>query len=113
MKYEFNAIADEEVPRAIDPLYQHLVTTYAGQTNKTASLGRAIPEDLLDLRPQEKLNTGPATLVHQIRSERRFLAQFISIDEPPVEGLLLRGERPSVEAYPGSEGGVAASACAK
>ena len=29
MHYEFVAIPDEQVPRAADPMFQHLVTTYA------------------------------------------------------------------------------------
>jgi hypothetical protein len=51
MNYDFIAIPDEEVPRARDPLFQHLVATYASETNKTASVWRAVPDDLLDLKP--------------------------------------------------------------
>lgn len=57
MKYDFIAIPDEEVPLARDSLFQHLVTTYASETNKTASIWRAIPDDLLGFRPHEKSNT--------------------------------------------------------
>ena len=99
MKYEFIAIPDGEVPRALEPLFQHLVTTYASETNKTAGIWRAIPDDLLDFRPHEKTNTIRNILVHQILSERRFFAQFIGIVEPPVEDLLPREEHPSVQAY--------------
>jgi uncharacterized damage-inducible protein DinB len=53
MHYEFVAIPDEEVPQAAEPLFQHLLTTYASETNKTASVWRTIPEDLLDFRPHE------------------------------------------------------------
>jgi uncharacterized damage-inducible protein DinB len=99
MRYEFIAIPDEEVPRAIDPLFQHLVTTYASETNKTASIWRAIPDELLDFRPHEKTNPIRAILVHQILSERRFFAQFVGIEEPPAEELLPRAEQPPVQAY--------------
>jgi uncharacterized damage-inducible protein DinB len=99
MRYEFIAIPDEEVPQAADPLFQHLVTTYASETNKTASMWRAIPDDLLEYQPHEKTNTIRAVLVHQILSERRFFAQFVGIEEPPVEGLLPTGENPPVPAY--------------
>jgi len=34
MKYEFVAIPDEEVAKAANPLFQHVVTTYASETNK-------------------------------------------------------------------------------
>jgi hypothetical protein len=77
MHYDFVAIPDDEVPQAADPLFPHLAMTYASETNKTASVWRAIPEDLLDYRPHEKTNTIRAILVHQILSERRFFAQFV------------------------------------
>jgi hypothetical protein len=38
-------------------------------------------------------------LVHQLLSERRFFAQFVGTDEPPVEALLPSGETPSAAAY--------------
>ena len=79
MTYDFIAIPDQDVPQATDPLFQHLVITYVSETNKTASMWRAIPDDLLDFKPHEKVNTIRAILVHQILSERRFFAQFVGI----------------------------------
>jgi uncharacterized damage-inducible protein DinB len=38
-------------------------------------------------------------LVHQLHSERRFFAQFVGTEEPPVEELLPGGEKPVVQAY--------------
>jgi uncharacterized damage-inducible protein DinB len=99
MLYDFTAIPDEQVPQATDPLFQHLVTTYASETNKTAGVWRAVPDDLLDYRPHEKTNTVRAILVHQILSERRFFAQFVGTEEPPAEKLLPPGERPTAQAY--------------
>lgn len=37
--------------------------------------------------------------MHQLLSERRFFAQFVGTDEPPVEQLLPTGETPAVQAY--------------
>src|SRR5262245_12582033 len=99
MNYDFIAIPEQEVPQATDPLFQHLVVTYASETNKTASMWHAIPDDLLDFKPHEKVNTIRAILVHQILSERRFFAQFVGIQEPPVEELLPPGDQATVEAY--------------
>ena len=99
MNYDFIAIPDEDVPQATDPLFQHLVVTYVSETNKTASMWRAIPDDLLDFKPHEKVNTIRAILVHQILSERRFFAQFVGTEEPPVEELLPPGDQPPVQAY--------------
>jgi len=99
MNYDFTAIADDEVPQASDRLFQQLVATYASETNKTASMWKAIPDDLLDFKPHEKVNTIRAILVHQILSERRFFAQFIGTVEPPVEELLPGGDRITADAY--------------
>ena len=92
MHYEFVAIPDEQVPQAADPLFGHLVSTYASETNKTASQWRSVPDDLLDYRPHERTNTIRSILVHQILSERRFFAQFVGTQEPPVEELLPPGD---------------------
>lgn len=99
MRYEFTAIPDDRVPQAADPFFLHLITTYVSETNKTASLWRAIPDDLLDYRPHEKTNPIRSILIHQILSERRFFAQFVGTDEPPVEELLPPGDHPPVRAY--------------
>ena len=80
MNYDFIAIPDQDVPQATDLLFQHLVTTYASETNKTASMWRAIPNDFLDFKPHEQVNTIRAILVHQILSERRFFAQFVGTE---------------------------------
>ena len=99
MNYDFIAIPDQDVPHAADPLFQHLIATYVSETNKTASMWRAIPDDLLDFKPHEKVNSIRAILVHQILSERRFFAQFVGTVEPPVEELLPPGDQPPVQAY--------------
>jgi hypothetical protein len=38
MNYDFIAIPDQDVPQAREPLFQHLIVTYASETNKTASI---------------------------------------------------------------------------
>lgn len=99
MHYDYIAIPDAEVPQAVDRTFQHVVQTYASETNKTASVWRAVADDVLDFRPHEKTNPIRAILVHQILSERRFFGQFVGTDEPAVEELLPAGEKPSVAAY--------------
>ena len=99
MIYDFVAISDTEVPQAVEPVFQHVVATYASEVNKTASVWRAVPDDLLDFKPHDKVNTIRTIFVHQLLSERRFFAQFAGLDEPPVEELLPPGEKPPVQAY--------------
>jgi len=99
MKYDFIAIPDEGVPQATTPLFQHLITTYASETNKTVSVWKAVPETRLDFKPHDKSNTIRAIMVHQILSERRFFAQFVGTEEPPAEELLPPGDNPPAKAY--------------
>jgi len=99
MHYDIIAIPDAEIPRAAEPVFQHLLTTYTSEANKTASVWRAVPDDVLDFKPHEKTNTIRTILVHQLLSERRFFGQFVGTDEPPVEELLPSGEKPNVNAY--------------
>ncbi len=99
MHYDFIAIPDADVPQAVDPTFQHILQTYAGETNKTASVWKAVPDDLLDFKPHKKTNSIRTILVHQLLSERRFFAQFIGTQEPSVEEFLPPGEKPVVSLY--------------
>lgn len=99
MHYDFTAIPEAEVPRAGDPTFQHVVDTYASEANKTVGVWRAVPDGLLDFTPHEKANSIRAILAHQLLSERRFFAQFVGTEEPPVEELLPPGEAPGAGAY--------------
>src|SRR6202007_1389090 len=98
MRYDYTAIPDADVPQVVEPIFQHVVTTYASEANKTASVWRAVPDALLDFKPHEKTNPVRTILVHQLLSERRFFAQFVGTEEPPIEELLPPGEKPAVQA---------------
>src|SRR5437870_5933685 len=99
MHYDFIAIPDADVSQAVDPAFQHVVQTYASETNKTVSVWRAVPDIFLDFKPHEKTNPIRTIMVHQLLSERRFFAQFVGTEEPAVEELLPSGEKPTVTAY--------------
>src|SRR5271170_297151 len=99
MLYDYTAIPDAEVPLAVEPVFQHVVTTYASEINKTVSVWRAVPDDLLDFKPHDKTNPIRTIFVHQLLSERRFFGEFVGIAEPDAEAVLPNGERPSVVEY--------------
>ena len=99
MNYDFIAIPDTEIPQAVEPIFQHVLTTYTSEANKTVSVWRAVPDDLLDFKPHEKTNSIRTIMVHQLLSERRFFAQFIGTEEPLAEELLPPGDKPGVQAY--------------
>ena len=99
MHYEYVAIPDAQVPRAVEPAFQHTLDTYASEVNKTVGMWRAVPDSLLDFNPHPKVNTIRTILVHQLLSERRFFAEFAGLDEPPVEELLPASSAPAVQGY--------------
>jgi len=99
VKYEFIAIPDAEVPRAVEPTFQHVLATYVSETNKTVSVWLAVPDLLLDFQPHARTNSIRTILSHQLLSERRFFAQFVGTEEPPVEELLPPGDQAVVQAY--------------
>ena len=97
MDYPVRDLAEPDIARATHPLFQHLLDTYASETNKTASVWRELRDNQLEFRPHPKSSTVREILKHQILSERRFFAEFIGLPEPPVTGLLPAGETPPVE----------------
>jgi uncharacterized damage-inducible protein DinB len=99
MHYDFIAIPEEEVPAAADATFQHVVTTYVSEANKTVGMWRAVPDAVLDFKPHEKTNSIRTILIHQILSERRFFAQFVGTEEPAVEELLPSGKAPGTHEY--------------
>jgi hypothetical protein len=51
MHYDRIEIPDEEVPQAVAPAFQHVVDTYASETNKTAPVWRMFADADLGWRP--------------------------------------------------------------
>jgi uncharacterized damage-inducible protein DinB len=88
MVYEHTAIDADRTPRASSPIFQHIVDTYASETNKVVSVWRDFTEDDLAFRIAPKSSSVAEIMKHQILSERRFFAEFLASDEPPVPTLL-------------------------
>ncbi len=86
MHYEQVAIRD--VPQAASPAYQHLVDTYASETNKTASVWRIFTDADLVWRPHPSSSTVEEIMKHQLLSERRFFGEFLGSPEPPATEIL-------------------------
>ena len=99
MDYAIQDLVEQDIPRAAHPLFQHLLDTYASETNKTASVWRELRDDQLEFRPHAKSSTVREILQHQILSERRFFAEFIGLAEPLAAQLLPPGDTPPVSAY--------------
>jgi uncharacterized damage-inducible protein DinB len=88
MRYEFTAISDAQVPRSHDPVFQHILDTYASETNKVISVWSDFVEGDLSFKPHEKSSTVLDIMKHQLLSERRFFAEFLGLPEAEANAIL-------------------------
>jgi len=92
MHYAHRAIADADIPRASFPLAQHLLDTYASESNKVVSVWREFSDADLEYRPHPRASSVADILKHQLLSERRFFGEFLGVPEPPPDEVLPAGE---------------------
>src|SRR5215470_3947649 len=92
MQYEYTAIRQEQVPRAANPLFQHLLDTYASETSKVVSVWRQFSPSDMTFKPAERSSSVLDIMKHQLLSERRFFAEFIGLGGEPEPAALLPQE---------------------
>ncbi|GAC1445852.1 MAG: hypothetical protein NVSMB56_00130 [Pyrinomonadaceae bacterium] len=84
MFYAYVAIPDSAVPRAASSIFQHLLDTYASETNKIVSIWREFSIADMPFRPHARSGTVQEIFKHQLLSERRFFGEFLGLPEPPA-----------------------------
>lgn len=94
MTYPYVAIPDAEVPRASSPVFQHLLDTYASETNKVVSVWREFSAADLSFRPHPRSPAVQDIFRHQLLSERRFFGEFLGLPEPRPEEVPPAGQSP-------------------
>ena len=87
-------IPDSAIPRALDPPLQHLLDTYASETNKTSHVFRQFDATDFAFRPHPKSSTTLEICLHQLLSERRFFAEFLDLPEPDARAVVPSGQTP-------------------
>ena len=88
MSYADSAISDAEVPRAVQPVFQHLLDTYASETSKVFSVWKQFSEEDLSFRPHVRSSSVLDIFKHQLLSERRFFGEFLGVPEPSASEVL-------------------------
>src|SRR5580658_4668277 len=88
MNYVYTAIPEEQVPRATHEQFQHLLETYASESNKVVSVWREFHDADLDFKPHPRSSSVREILRHQLLSERRFFGEFLHTSEPAPELVL-------------------------
>jgi uncharacterized damage-inducible protein DinB len=94
MSYAYIAIPESEVPRASSPIFQHLLDTYASETNKLVSVWRDVTPQDLGFRPHPRSSSVEDILKHQLFSERRFFGEFLGAPEPAPDQILPESRTP-------------------
>jgi uncharacterized damage-inducible protein DinB len=89
MQYEYTAIPEGAVPRAANPVFQHLLDTYASETSKVISVWRGFSPEDMTFKPAERSSSVADVMKHQLLSERRFFAEFIGLPGEPEPGAVL------------------------
>lgn len=88
MTYASSAIPDASVPPARSPILQHLLETYASETNKVITVWREFSSDEMSFRPHPRSSTVLEIMTHQLLSERRFFGEFLGLPETPAAQIL-------------------------
>ncbi|HLK31694.1 MAG TPA: DinB family protein [Terriglobales bacterium] len=88
MDYVFVAIPDSRIPPAAARVFQHLLDTYASETNKLVSVWRCFTDADLAWRPHPRSQSVVEVFKHQLLSERRFFGEFLSAPEPAAAEVL-------------------------
>lgn len=92
MQYEYTAISDAEVPQASNPIFQHLLDTYASETSKVISVWRQFSPSEMGFKSTDRSATVLDIMKHQLLSERRFFAEFIGLPGEPDPATLVPQE---------------------
>ncbi len=95
VNYEHIAIPDDVIPRASSPVFQHLLDTYASESNKVVAVWRCFSAADMSARPHPRARTVQEIMQHQPLSERRFFGEFMGVAEPPASTVLPARDQPS------------------
>jgi uncharacterized damage-inducible protein DinB len=93
--YNNPAITDSEIPSAPARIFQHLLKTYASEANKLNSVWLEFADEDLSFRPHPRSSSVREIMEHELLSERRFFAEFLSLPEPPAAEVLPESRTPA------------------
>ena len=94
MTYAYSAIPEASIPRASSAVFQHLLDTYAGETNKVVSTWLEFSAADFSFRPHPRSAAVEDIFKHQLLSERRFFGEFLGLPERPAAAVLPAGQTP-------------------
>jgi len=90
-------ILDSAIPRATESVFQHMLNTYASETNKVCSVWLQFSVEHMPFRPHSRSSSVEEIMKHQLLSERRFFGEFLELPQPAASEVLPQETTP--EAY--------------
>lgn len=91
-------ILDSAIPSASEPVFQHLLNTYASEINKVCSVWFQFSIEDMEFRPHDRSSTVEDIMKHQLLSERRFFGEFLGLPEPAASDVLPKKSTPQAYA---------------
>jgi uncharacterized damage-inducible protein DinB len=88
MNHPHPAIEEGQVPQAVEAAFQHVLDTYASETNKLIAVWQRFTDEDLGYRPHAKSSTVAEILKHELLSSRRFFGEFLGGPERAAEAVL-------------------------
>ncbi len=88
------AIPNSDIPKASSAIFQHMLDTYASETNKVISVWREFRPADMPYRPHLRASSVEEIMKHQLLSERRFFGEFMGAPEPEPSRILPQGRSP-------------------
>jgi uncharacterized damage-inducible protein DinB len=88
MDYPFTSIGQQVIPQVNEAAFQHVVDTYASETNKLISIWRTFSDEDPLFRPHSKSSTVGDIFKHELLSGRRFFGEFLKRPEPDASLVL-------------------------
>ena len=92
MQYEYTAIPTTDVPQASNPIFQHLLDTYASETSKVITVWRQFNPEEMGFKAAERSASVLDIMKHQLLSERRFFGEFMGFPGEPEPAALVPQE---------------------
>lgn len=94
IRYADIAIPNSHIPKASLPTFQHILDTYASETNKVISVWHEFRAADMPYRPHPRASSVEEIMKHQLLSERRFFGEFLGSPEPEPSRIFPQGRSP-------------------
>lgn len=94
MPMPYSHVSISDVPRAAQPIFQHVLDTYGSECNKVISVWLAFGPADMEFQAHARSSTVVEIMKHELLSGRRFFGEFLGSREPPASAVLPKENTP-------------------